>query len=559
MPAMGRLVYWMLALAALPAAADEPRVISPRADSVSVTIYRDLFALITETRTLDLPAGPVTLVFEGVVDTLLPQSAGVSDTDRTLAEANYDFDRLTPANLLGKSIGRTVTLTRLNPATGRARQVAATLVAAGPHGIVFHTADGNEALHCSGLPEALSFQEIPGELKREPQLSIRLGAGEPGKRQVRVSYLAHGFGWQANYVARLGDRMDLLGWITLQNSTGSSFRDASVQVVAGKVNLLSAEDGRGTGPMGASADYGPDDFVEEDRDRAMEEMREEFAEEPDDVEYFGGCYPMGTPRRVRKTEMGVDSITAEDVGAFRNVGEELEEVIVTGLRGSMAVREKLADYQMYRLPERTDLQARQTKQVAFLHQPAVRYERFYSVRLAESLDFEFDPENPLLPSVKVGWTNREPEGLGEPLPAGIVRFFEAGAAGEIYVGEDRMPDTPVGTPAELFLGTANDLAFSIDNLAELDEQEAPRGAFTSLLTRRIYFPLQVRVTSAKPRPVIFEVRQGPIYEVEDFRVKGASRPTQRKAGDYSWRLAGTANREATLSYKLGGKLPDGAP
>ena len=71
----------LLALAALSAAhADEPRVISPRPDSVSVTIYRDLFALVTETRTIDLPAGPVTLVFDGVVETLIPQSAVIADT-----------------------------------------------------------------------------------------------------------------------------------------------------------------------------------------------------------------------------------------------------------------------------------------------------------------------------------------------------------------------------------------------------------------------------------------------------------------------------------------------
>jgi hypothetical protein len=551
------MVPVLLALAALPVAADEVQVISPRADTVSLTIYRDLFALITETRTVDLPAGPVTLVFDGVVDTLLPQSAVVSGTDRSVSEGNYDFDRLTPANLLRKSIGRTVMLTRMNPATGRARQVAATLIAANSHGIVFQTADGNEALHCSGLPEALSFQEIPGELKREPQLSIRLPAGEPGKRQVRVSYLAHGFGWQANYVAQLGERMDLLGWITLQNSTASSFRDAGVQVVAGKLNLLSSEDDRGTSPLGASADYGPDEGVEEYRDEAMEEMREDFEGESDPVEYFGGCYPQGRPK-----------IISADIGRFPDAnvpealqrvsgGEELEEVIVTGFRGSMAVREQLADYQLYRLPEPTDLQARQTKQVAFLHKTAVKYERFYSVRLADEVDFDVDPGNPILPLVTVAWINRESDGLGEPLPSGKVRFFESGLAGAIFTGDDRMPDTSVGAPAELLLGRANDLALSVDNVSDLNKPElSPGNVLRAFFKRRIYFPLQLRVSSAKNLPVTIEIRQGPIEEIEDFRVKGASRPTQRKAGDYLWRFAVPAHGEATLSYQVGGKMPD---
>jgi hypothetical protein len=551
---MSRAVLAWIALAALPAAADEVQVISPRADSVSVTIYRDLFALVTETRTVDLPAGPVTLVFDGVVDTLLPQSAVVADPKRAVAEANHDFDRLTPANLLKKSMGRTVTLTRTNPATGRARQVSATVVAADTRGVIFRTADGNEALHCSGLPERLTFDEIPGELKREPQLSIRLAAGEPGRRQVRVSYLAHGFGWQANYVAQLGARMDLLGWITLHNFTGTDFRDASVQVVAGKLNLLSAEDDRGTSLLGASSDYGPDEFAEEDRDSLMEEMREELDEEPDDVEYLSGCYPMGFPRAAKDFGFARDSFLAESLQRVAR-GEEIEEVVVTGYRASMAVREPLADYQLYRLPGKTDLRARQTKQVAFLHKPDARYERFYSVRLAESYDFEMDPEDPVLPLVKIGWENRESSGLGEPLPSGKVRFFERGPAGLVFTGDDRLSDAAVGAPAEFTLGAANDLAFSIDNVSQLDEPEPPVG-LGALITRRIYLPLRLRVSSAKDAPVSFEVRQGPIAEIEDFRVKGASLPTQRKAGDYMWRFTVPANGEATLNYKVGGKVPD---
>ena len=536
---------------------DEITVISPRPEDVSVTIYRDLFALITETRTVDLPAGPVTLVFEGVVDTLLPQSAVVSGTNRSTAEANYDFDRLTPANLLAKSIGRRVTLTRTNPATGRARQVPATLLAANTRGVVFQTAEGNEALYCSGLPEQLTFEEIPAGLKSEPRLSIHLAAGEPGRRQVRVSYLAHGFAWQANYVAQLGERMDLLGWITLHNLTGASFRDAAIQVVAGKLNLLDAEEDHGTSLLGATADRGPDEYVEEERDSYIEEMREELGEEPDDIQYFGGCYPMGYPK---------PAISAADIGRMpdsrllrslqRASGEELEEVIVTGFRASMAVRERLADYQMYRLPERTDLPARQTKQVAFLHKPAAKYERFYSVRIASSEDFERGADDALLPAVKVGWMNRESDGLGEPLPTGRIRFFEQGPSSLIFAGDDRVSDTAVGAPGEFTLGLANDLAFDIDNAD--DDPELSRAArLTALLTRRVYLPLHLRVTSAKSVPVTFEVRQGPIEEIESFRVKAASLPTQRKAGDWMWRFTVPANGDATLSYKVGGKLPEG--
>ncbi len=551
---MRRLLQVLLAIAALPAAADEVQVVSPRPDSVSVTIYRDLFALVTETRTVDLPAGPVTLVFDGVVDTLLPQSAVVSDANRAVDESNYDFERLTPANLLKKSIGREVTLWRTNPATGRARQVVATIVSANTNGVVFRTADGAEALHCSGLPERLDFQEIPGDLKREPQLSIRLAAGTAGKRQVRVSYLAHGFGWQANYVATLGQRMDLLGWITLNNFTGASFRNASVQVVAGKLNLLDEDDG-GTSVFGATANYGGGDELEGMRDDRIEEMQDEIDKAPDDVEYFSGCYPMGSRKEIRREAVPIidsDSYLRESLQPMQ--GEELEEVVVTGYRASMAVRENLADYQMYRLPEPTDLQARQTKQVAFLHKADVRYDRFYSVRLTQLGDIERHDEDPLTPSAMVGWTNRESDGLGEPLPGGRVRFFEPGATGLVFIGEDRIADKAVGTPVELTCGIATDLDFSVDGPGSIDDMEFSTGAMImALITRRAYLPVNLRVTSAKPAPVTFEVRQAPLEDMADFRVKGASLPTQRKAGDWMWRFTVPAHGEATLSYKMGGK------
>ena len=183
------------ACAALPARAqDEVTVFSPRADSVAVTIYRDDLALITETRTVDLPAGAVTLVIEDVVETLLPQSAIVTELGRPLAESNFDFDRLTPRSLLERSIGETVTITRTNPATGRVTRTAATIVSVG-EGVVLQTADGIEALYCSGLPERLELMRVPDELLAQAAV-VRQARG----RRARA---AHG---AASATSRTGSR-----------------------------------------------------------------------------------------------------------------------------------------------------------------------------------------------------------------------------------------------------------------------------------------------------------------------------------------------------------------
>ena len=78
----------------------------------------------------------------------------------------------------------------------------------------------------------------------------------------------------------------------------------------------------------------------------------------------------------------------------------------------------------------------------------------------------------------------------------------------------------------------------------------------ALLTRRVYLPLDLRIVNAKPHPVVFELRQGQLYEFADLRVKNASLKPQRKAGDYAWRLTVPAHGEATLHYEVGGKVQD---
>jgi hypothetical protein len=540
--------------------ADAVRVVSARPDTVSVTIYRDLFALVTETRIVDLPAGQVTLVFDGVVESLLPQSAVVTGTGRALRESNYDYQVLSPETLLTKAIGREVLLTRTNPATGRVHQLPARLVAANRGGVVFQTLDGNEALHCSGLPEQLSFAEIPGELSASPALSVRLDAGNPGKREVRVSYLAYGFGWSADYVGTLAasaDRMDLHGWITLHNLTQAEFHGAQVQVVAGRLNLLDSEESRGTSLIGDTAGFSTEEELDTARVEALEEAREDPTFLADlleqGIERFSGCYPHGAgdefdliiePTSIlglhREAETVMDSM-------------EVDEIIVTGFRMSMAVRENLADYQMYRLPGPTDLAPRQTKQVAFLRKPEVRVEKFYGLRLDENFgDDDVAAEENFIPiGVNVGWRNRESDGLGEPLPGGVVRFFEGGATGMKFVGADQLKDTPAGTPVELTIGRSVDVGITFDGSGD-----EPVSTPMSRLTRRFYLPLHLRVYNDKPRPVLVEIRQAPLPEFQDLRVIDASVPPKRKAGDYLWRFEVPARGEKTLSYKVGGRVPD---
>jgi len=536
-----KLIVMALSLGAHGAFAEPIEVISPQADAVSVTIYRDLFALVTETRTVDLPEGPVTLSFDGVVETLLPASAVVTDVSRALEERNLDFDPLTPNSLLTKSIGKSVTITRTLPGSGKVVQSRAVIVAANAEGITLRTESGNEALHCSGIPERLTFDEMPGDLQARPRLSIRLAAGKPGKRTVRLSYLAHGFSWNSDYVARLhpaGTRMDLTGWITLHNHTRASFRDAQVQVVAGKLHLRSNETG-GTSLAGNSDDFYDESGMKYARDEALEGLKEKIAAQDEPAQLFGGCHasPEPPPRPERQFDPGV------------------EEIIVTGYRASLqssmdmkrdamgvveAVREELGDYQLYRLPWATDLNARQAKQAVFLMKPRVKVEHFYSYGF-DALDFGYGED--FTPDAVISFENRKSAELGEPLPAGKMRLFEISDTGDRFIGENEILDKPVNTPVEFRFASALDLGVDIDVKPGSPEQMRAEG----IMDRA---DVELRAINAKARPVTLEIRQR-LYEGKyNTKIVNPSQRVGRKYGDFAWRLRVPANGSKLLTYRI---------
>jgi len=507
-------------------AADDVAVVSPRAESVAVTIYRDDLALITETRTVNLPAAAVTLVVDGVVDTLLPQSAVVMGAGRPLAESNFTFDRLTPLSLIERSVGQTVTITRTNPKTGTVTRVPATILSA-ERGVLLRIGDGNEALYCSGLPERLEFERVPGELTAKPRLSIKLAAGDTGARTVQVSYLAHGFTWSSDYVASVNgrsDRMRLSGWATLTNFTGTAFEQAEVQMVAGKLNILSEEEGGSA----AQAVY-PNDG-ETGLDARERRVREEVES---DVALLRDCYARALPAdAVPKAGIAAPS-RLNDLMMLR--GAALEEIVVTGAR---VQREDLGDYQLYRLPWRTDLGARQTKQVLFLDKPAVRIERLYTFRLPELT--EPPDEDVSIPNLVVRWDNTQRAGLGEPLPSGTVRVFEPYGGGEVFAGEAQMADKPVGLPIELTIARA--LNVTIEVTTDWDYAGAGK--------QRVIVETQHKIANNKSVPIDIEIRHAVQGGYTDARVDRSSKPMRKKYGDLAWRFTVPPATEQVLRYEV---------
>ena len=168
-------------------------VSSPRPEAVAVTVYRDPgrdsggmnlrwlggFALITETRTMTLPAGRSTIRFESVAGGIVPVSAIVQGLPGGVIEKNRDRALLSPAALVNGSLGRHVLLRRTDPGSGKVREDDAVIRSGSAGAVVVETKAGVEALRCSGLPETIVYDQVPQGLSATPTLSVETDSPAP--------------------------------------------------------------------------------------------------------------------------------------------------------------------------------------------------------------------------------------------------------------------------------------------------------------------------------------------------------------------------------------------
>ena len=95
-----------------------------------------------------------------------------------------------------------------------------------------------------GIPARVIFDEVPPNLRANPTLSILANAERAVNGDVTLAYLTRGLSWNADYVAVFDEaagNVSLQGWITLTNNSGTTFANASAQLVAGDVNVVGSE------------------------------------------------------------------------------------------------------------------------------------------------------------------------------------------------------------------------------------------------------------------------------------------------------------------------------
>ena len=436
---------------------------------LAVTIYNDNLALVQDTRTLDLKEGRQTIAFENVSAQIRPETVSLTATGIGIVEQNFDFDLLSPAKMMEKAVGHTVTIVRTNPATGAETRQQAQVLATND-GVILKVGDSIEVLRDDGLPARVIFDKVPDNLRARPTLSVTLDAARTGPEPGTLSYLTPGLGWKADYVALYDEaaaRIDVQGWVTLTNTSGVNYDNADTVLVAGNPSLLD-------NPQ---------------PDQANQQWR---------------------PRRPTMTQAGEESGT----------------------------RERLGDFYLYPLAERTTIANQQTKQISFLDVHGAPASHGYEVRL----DWMQTIEQPQSAQSVYRFSNSARGGLGDQLPAGVMRFYIRDAKGAPqFIGESQIDHTPMGSKLSLSTGDA----FDVKVKSTVAKREA-HGLF------RWTTSMKYTLTNATPSPVSVDLIQNGLWG--DSKVVEESQKSERRdANSVEWTVVVPANGSTDVTATFDSK------
>ncbi len=438
-------------------------------DHLAVTIYTDNLALVQDSRTLDLKAGRQRIEFKNVSAQIRPETVSLNAAGIGIFEQNFDFDLLSPAKMMEKAVGHTVTIVRVNPATGaETRQQA--FVLSTNNGVVLKIGDQIEVLRDDGLPTRVVFDKVPDNLRAEPTLSITLNADQSGAHPATLSYLTPGLGWRADYVAlydETNSKIDVQGWVTLTNSSGTTFAQADTVLVAGQPNTI---------------------------DNPVEPQQQ----------------PWQQQRRSTLAQAGTES----------------------------GGRARLGDYYLYPLPEPTTIANQQTKQVSFLDVHAAPATHGYEYRLGWMQTIE----QPASAKSIYRFSNSAKAGLGDQLPAGIIRFYLRDKKGSPqFIGESKIDHTPMGS--ELSLATGD--AFDVKVQSTVENR-------TAINLFRWKTTMHYKLSNALPKAVVVNLVQDGLWG--DTRIVAESQKSQRRSADTAeWTVSVPANGKAELNVTFDSK------
>ncbi|MDB5106764.1 MAG: hypothetical protein JWP91_4453 [Fibrobacteres bacterium] len=383
--------------------------------TVDLTVYNAGMSLVREERVIGLAKGANRIQVPDIPATIDPTSLHFSSlTDPAgvrVIEQNYQYDLVNQRKLLEKYLGKQVEFLRFDPDKKREYPVTGRILSVGGNPEQYGAQEGNGnpgmVAEIAGKIELnpagrLVLPSLPEGLILKPQLEWLLTSAKDGEQRAEISYLANNISWSCDYVALLNktdDHLDLTGWVTLVNNSGTGFRNAGLKLVAGDVNIVRQEYEQAGGM------------------RTM--MKDAAAPAPQFQQKDLFEYKIYSLQR--RTDVA------------DNESKQIELVNATN-----AVAKKL-----------------------LIYDGMDQGWRYWVNNVNYRGQGNFGEQSNTKVGVYVAFRNDEKSGLGMALPKGKVRMYKKDDDGrEQFVGEDQLDHTPKDEEVRLYMGNAFDVVGS---------------------------------------------------------------------------------------------------
>ena len=447
----------------------------------ALTIYNQNFAVVRDTVPLDLKTGVNDVRFTETTTHLEPDSVILRDpankVQLQILEQNYRADPVSQGLLLSLYEGKTIDFLVEHPnaapetvhgkiirsgyvthSGGMARYgggyAQSQMAYANPQ-----TGSGEPIIEVDGklrfsLPGQPIFPALADDTILKPTLAWKVQSDQPAKLDAELAYITGGMSWNADYsviAPEQGDRLDLVGLVTMDNQSGKSFTDAKIKLMAGDVNKVQPQNE-------AVAATASRDFTGSVSTQGGGVTEKSFDE------YHLYSLPRPTTLHDRETKQ-VEFVRSAGVGSQRFY-------VYDGLRINQNYRGWSMDF----------------------------------IRQQSEYGTDSNPKVWAMREIK----NSAENGLGMPLPKGRVRFYRRDSDGQLeFIGENIIDHTPKDETLRIYTGDAFDLTgerrrtdFKIDNNRNTIDE-----SFEIKLRNHKKEDAEIRVTEHLYRWHTWEIRQ----------------------------------------------------
>jgi hypothetical protein len=447
---------------------------------INITIYNQNFGLVKDLRSVDLKEGVNFLRFEDVAAQIDPTSVSfqslTAPNSVTVREQNYQYDLMDPTTILSKSVGKPVKFRQF--LNGQIREMSGILLNS-PQATVSDT-NGNVSIRTQGLvvktPEGVilnpqgevELAELPPGLVAKPSLLWKLEADKAGKHEAEIAYQTAGMNWKCDYVAVANSddsKMDLTSWVTLDNKSGATYKNAALKLIAGDVHKV--------------------------------QPQQHFA------------------------RGGVAMMKAAAAPQFQE--------------------QSFAEYHMYTLQGKTDLNQNETKQMSLFNAANVPVKKSFVFEPAPNFYWPMGgggAGDPSKVKIKLEIENTQPNGLGMALPKGKVRVYKKDQDGALqFIGEDLIDHTPRNEKVRLYIGDAFDL---VGERTQMNVQQV-----SDRVRRETY---QISLRNRKDKPVTMTAVE---HSYGQWKILNSSIPyTKKDSRTFEFSVPVQPNGEVKIDYTI---------